>query len=81
MPIYQVPFVDPRTHYARLKREIDAAIVDCLTRGDLVYRQQLRTFEEHFAAFVGTRYAVGVNSGYHALYFALVRPESPPATR
>jgi dTDP-4-amino-4,6-dideoxygalactose transaminase len=72
MPIYQVPFVDPRTHYARLKREIDAAIVDCLTRGDLVYRQQLRTFEEHFAAFVGTRYAVGVNSGYHALYFALV---------
>jgi len=68
---YHVPFVDPRAHYARLKDEIDAAITDCLTRGDLVYRQQLRTFEEHFAAFVGTRHAVGVNSGYHALSFAL----------
>jgi dTDP-4-amino-4,6-dideoxygalactose transaminase len=69
---YQVPFVDPRTHYARLKDEIDAAIAACLTRGDLVYREQLRLFEEHFAAFVGTRFAVGVNSGYHALFFALV---------
>jgi len=68
---YEVPFVDPRAHYARLKEEIDAAITECLTRGDLVYRQQLRTFEEHFAAFIGTRYAVGVNSGYHALLFAL----------
>ncbi|HEY6103445.1 MAG TPA: aminotransferase class I/II-fold pyridoxal phosphate-dependent enzyme, partial [bacterium] len=71
MARYQVPFVDPRAHYARYKGEIDAAIADCLTRGDLIYRQQLRRFEEHFAAFVGTRYAVGVNSGYHALSFAL----------
>ena len=69
---YQVPFVDPRAHYARLKEEIDAAITACLARGDLIYREQLRIFEEHFAAFVGTRYAVGVNSGYHALFFALV---------
>ena len=69
---YRVPFVDPRAHYARLKGEIDAAIADCLTRGDLVYREHLRAFEEHFAAFVGTRYAVGVNSGYHALAFALL---------
>ena len=69
---YQVPFVDPRAHYARLKGEIDAAITDCLARGDLVYRQQLKTFEEHFAAFTGTRYAIGVNSGYHALFFALL---------
>lgn len=69
---YQVPFVDPRAHYARLKQEIDAAITDCLARGDLIDREQLRRFEEHFAAFVGTRYAVGVNSGYHALLFALV---------
>ncbi len=69
---YRVPFVDPGTHYSNLKGEIDAAITGCLTKGDLVYRQQLREFEEHFAAFVGTRYAVGVNSGYHALHFSLL---------
>lgn len=69
---FRVPFVDPRAHYARLKTEIDGAIADCLTRGDLIYREQLRAFEEHLAAAVGTRYAVGVNSGYHALAFALL---------
>ncbi|MGH7593895.1 MAG: DegT/DnrJ/EryC1/StrS family aminotransferase [Gemmatimonadales bacterium] len=68
---YKVPFVDARTHYQRLKNEIDGAIFNCLSNGDLVYRQHLRDFEEHFAGFVGTKYAVGVNSGYHALAFAL----------
>ena len=69
---YRVPFVDPKAHYRRLKPKIDAAITDCLTKGDLNYRQQLRNFEEHLAAFVGVRYAVGVNSGYHALHFSLL---------
>lgn len=69
---YTVPFVDPRAHYARLKPEIDAAILACLTQGDLVCRSQLRDFEAHLASFVGAKYAVGVNSGYHALHFALL---------
>lgn len=68
---WKVPFVDPRTEYRNLKPEIDAAIVDCLAKGDLIYRQQLRDFEEHLAAFVGSKYAVGVASGYHAIEFSL----------
>jgi dTDP-4-amino-4,6-dideoxygalactose transaminase len=69
---YRVPFVDPREHYRRLKSEIDFAITDTLAKGDLVLRQQLRDFEQHLAEFVGARYAVGVNSCYHALHFALL---------
>ena len=69
---YRVPFVDPRSHYQKLKPEIDAAITDCLSRGDLIYRRDLKEFEEQLAAFVGMKYAVGVNSGYHALHFALL---------
>ena len=69
---YRVPFVDPREHYRRLKSEIDFAITDTLARGDLVLRQQLRDFEQHLAEFVGTKYAVGVNSCYHALHFSLL---------
>ena len=69
---YRVPFVDPREHYRRLKPEIDAAILGCLATGDLIYRQQLRDFEAHLAAFVGVKYAVGLNSGFHALHFSLV---------
>jgi len=69
---YTVPFVDPRRHYQRLKSELDAAVIGCLTDGDLILRQQLRDFEAHLAEFVGVKYAVGVNSGYHALHFSLL---------
>ncbi len=69
---YRVPFVDPKTHYSRLKTEVDSAITDCLANGDLVYRQQLQDFEQHLADFVGVKYAVGVNSCYHALHFSLL---------
>lgn len=69
---YKVPFVDPRTHYRRYRSEIDAAISDCLSKGDLILRQQLRDFEAQLASFAGVKYAVGVNSGYHALHFSLL---------
>lgn len=69
---YRVRFVEPDKHYLRIKEEIDAAITDCLSKGDLIMRRQLREFEEHLAAFVGTRYAVGVNSGFHALHLSLI---------
>ena len=75
---YRVPFVDPREHYRRLKSEIDVAFTDTLSRGDLVLRQQLRDFEQHFAEFVGTRYAIGVKSGYHALHFSLLAADVGP---
>jgi len=69
---FRVKFVHPRTQYQRLKQETDAAILGCLASGDLIYRRQLRDFEEQFAAFVGVRYAVGVSSGYHALHLSLL---------
>ena len=69
---YRVPFVDAREHYRRLKPEVDHALMDALERGDLVARQQLRDFESHLAAYVGVKYAVGVNSGYHALHLSMV---------
>jgi len=67
-----VPFINPRKHYSRYKSDIDSAIQGCLSQGDLIYRQQLKTFEEHLAAFVGVKHAVGVASGYHALHLSLV---------
>src|SRR5262249_28895008 len=51
--------------------DIDRAYFEVMTKGDLVDRQQLRDFERDLAAFVGTRYAVGLNSGYDALHLSL----------
>jgi dTDP-4-amino-4,6-dideoxygalactose transaminase len=73
-----VPFIDPREHYHRIKSEIDFAITDTLAKGDLVLRQQLRDFEKNLADFVGVKYAVGVNSCYHALHFSLLAAGAGP---
>src|SRR5436309_11817385 len=68
---YKVPFVDPRINYESIKSEIDAAYNEVMSNGELIDRGHLKTFEEHLAQFVGTRYAVGLNSGYDALHVSL----------
>ena len=67
----RVPFVDPAKNYLMIKDEIDAAYFEIMSKGDLINRHQLSDFEENLAKFVGTKYAVGVNSGYDALHLSL----------
>ena len=69
---HKVPFVNYPLHYERLKPEIDSAINEVLTGGDFIMRRHLLEFEQNLAAFVGTKYAVGVNSGTDALFLSLV---------
>ena len=68
---YKVKFVDPVRNYHMIKDEIDAAYFSVMERGDYIDRQDLRQFEENLAKFAGTKYAVGVNSGYDALHLSL----------
>ncbi len=67
----QVPFVDLRAQYRRLRRQILAAIDDALQGMQLFLGPNVRAFEDEFAAYCGVRYAVGVGSGTDALYLAL----------
>jgi dTDP-4-amino-4,6-dideoxygalactose transaminase len=68
---YKVKFVEPAKVYQMIKGELDAAYFDVMSKGDLIDRGQLKRFEENLAAFVGTKYAVGLNSGYDALHMSL----------
>jgi dTDP-4-amino-4,6-dideoxygalactose transaminase len=68
---YKVPFVEPAKVYRMIKKEIDAAYFTVMEKGDLIDRGQLKSFEENLAKFVGTKYAVGLNSGYDALHISL----------
>ncbi len=63
----QVRFVDPGKNYEKIKDEIDAVFVDVLSKGNLIMREELESFEKNLASFVGTKYAVGLGSGYDAL--------------
>ncbi len=67
----KVKFVDPARVYKMIKDELDDAYFEVMSKGDLIDRGQLKSFEENLAKFVGTKYAVGLNSGYDALHMSL----------
>jgi len=69
--INRVPFVDPKRIYSLLKNELDAAYFEVMSKGDLINRGQLQSFEKNLAEYVGTKYAVGLNSGYDSLHMSL----------
>lgn len=68
---YKVPFVDVPAHFLSLQEEILKTVTSVLMKGNLILRDELRAFERNIAAFVGTEYAVGVNSGSDALHLTL----------
>lgn len=68
----KVRFVEPAKVYRMIKDELDAAYFEVMSKGDLIDRGQLKSFEDNLAKFVGTKYAVGLNSGYDALHVSLL---------
>ncbi|MCP6720041.1 MAG: DegT/DnrJ/EryC1/StrS family aminotransferase [Patescibacteria group bacterium] len=67
---YKVRFANPQKQYADHRDEFLKVFDETLSRGAIVNREELWKFEEDFAKFAGTKYAVGVNSGTSALDIA-----------
>jgi len=66
-----VPFVDLKTQYQQLESEINAAIMDVVSRTDFILGSPVREFESEFNSFLGSSYGAGVASGTDALHLAL----------
>jgi len=71
MEFKKVRFVEPAKLYRMIKDELDAAYFDVMSRGELIDKGHLKSFEANLAKFVGTKYAVGLNSGYDSLHISL----------
>src|SRR5207302_6127438 len=68
---WKVRFVDHPAQFKNMQGEIMGTLQSLLSQGDLLLRQQLKDFETHLAAFVGTRYAVGISNCTDALHLSL----------
>ncbi len=66
-----VPFVDLARQHSAAEPALSAAFERVMDRGSFTLGEEVDAFEQEFAAYVGTRYAVGVGSGTDALHFAL----------
>ncbi len=67
---YRVPFVNFKRQYQQLKAEFDKVFEEVMSGGDFILRRHLVTFEKNIARFVGTKHAIGVNTGTDALYLS-----------
>ncbi len=67
-----IPFLDLKAQYASIKPEVDAAIQGVLDSCGYILGPEVTKFEEEFAAYSGTRFGIGVNSGTSALHLSLL---------
>jgi dTDP-4-amino-4,6-dideoxygalactose transaminase len=66
-----VPFLNLAAQFASLKDELLPAVEKVLSSGHYVLGPNVAALEGEIAAFVGTRFAVGVNSGSDSLTLGL----------
>ena len=66
-----IPLVDLKAGYLRQKDAIDAAIHEVIDNTRFINGAEVGRFETAFAAFCGTRRAVGCGSGTAAIHLAL----------
>lgn len=67
-----VPLLDLRPQYQALKGDIQAALNELFEKQQFILGPPVAHLEEAIAAYCGTRYAVGVNSGSDALLLSLM---------
>lgn len=67
-----VAFLDLTAQYRSIKEEVDQAMREVIEASAFSGGAFVERFEERFAAFCGTTYAVGVGSGTEALWLALL---------
>ncbi len=67
---YKVRFVNYPRQYQQHKKEFDAVFEEIMSGGDFILRRHLEEFEQRIASYVGTKHAIGVNTGTDALYLS-----------
>jgi dTDP-4-amino-4,6-dideoxygalactose transaminase len=72
MTIMNVPFLDLKAHHESLREDIDFAIRQVVDSSAFAGGPFVERFEEDFAQFCDSPYAIGVGSGTDALWFALL---------
>jgi dTDP-4-amino-4,6-dideoxygalactose transaminase len=68
----EIPFVDLKAQYQRLKPEIDARIHAVLEHGRFIMGPEVAELEEQLSAFVAGAHTISVSSGTDALLMALM---------
>ena len=67
----KIPLVDLKAQYEEVKKEIWEGWEKAFETMHLMLGPNIEAFEKEFAAYCGSKFGVGVDSGTNAVYFAL----------
>ncbi len=67
-----IPLMELTRQYKSLEGQLDRAALKVLHSGKYILGEEVAQFEKEFAAYCGTKYAVGVGNGTDALVLALL---------
>lgn len=67
----RVPYIALPLQHRAIKAELCQAVEQVLDHGQFILGPEVCAFEAQFAAYCGTRYAVGVDNGTSALYLVM----------
>ena len=68
----KIPMTDLVENYHSIKSEIDSAVMNVFEKSDFILGGAVSSFEQDFADYSKTKYAVGVANGTDALLLALL---------
>ena len=71
-------FIDLKSQYRALKRDIDARIQRVLDHGQFILGPEVRELEQKLEAYTGARHCISVASGTEALLIALMALDLKP---
>ena len=71
----KIPFLDLKTQHESIKEEINKEVMDIIDNSSFILGEKVKNFENNFASYCNSKYAVAVNSGTSALHLALISKE------
>lgn len=74
-PLHPIAFIDLKAQQARIRPQIEAAVMGVLDHGAYVMGPEITQFEEDLIAYTGAADAVGCSSGTDALVIAMMGEE------
>jgi len=66
-----IPFLDLKAQYHSIKDEVDPAVLRVMESSQFVLGNEVKAFEQEFAAYCDADHGIAVNSGTSALHLAL----------
>ncbi len=73
-----IPMVDLRNQYLKIKKEIDTAMIRCAASAQYIKGPEVSRFEENLAAYLGVNHVISCGNGTDALQIALMALELQP---